>query len=72
MQTHVQGAGAASLPENITTVIVNEVDTRSVQSDNALALTLLAMQLSDKICLVMMSATGTTTWSTITSQNAKG
>ena len=58
MESHVQGAASAHKPESIATVVVDEVDSRSVQSDYTLALTLLAMQLSDKIRLVAMSATG--------------
>ena len=58
MQSHVQGSGSARKPENITTVIIDEVHTRSVQSDCTLALTLVALQLSDHIQVVLMSATG--------------
>ena len=58
MQSHVQGSASAHKPENITMVIIDEVHTRFVQSDYALAFALLAMQLSDKIRLVLMSAIG--------------
>ena len=40
------------------TVVIDEVHARSVQSDCTLALTLLAMQSSDRVRLVIMSATG--------------
>ena len=55
---HLQGAGSAYRAKNITTIVVDEVHTRSVQSDYTFVLTLFAMQLSDKIRLVMMRATG--------------
>ena len=57
-QSHVQGAGSTHQHEDITTVVVDEVHTRSVQSDYTLALTLLAMRGSDRIRLVILSVTG--------------
>ena len=49
LQSHVQRAGLAYQPEDISTVVIDEVHTRSVQSDWTLNLILLAMQASDKI-----------------------
>ena len=42
LQSHMQGSGSARKPENITTVIIDEIHTWSVQSHFALALTLVA------------------------------
>ena len=60
MQSHIQGKKSAHKPEDVTTVIIDEVHNGSVQSDYALALTLAAMQVSDRIrlALALMSATG--------------
>ena len=58
MQLHIQGATLAHKPEDVATVICDEVHNRSVQSDYAVALTLAAMQVSGRIRLVLMSAMG--------------
>ena len=56
-QSHVQGANSAYQPEDITTLVIDEAHTRSVQSDETLAFTLLATQTSDRLHLVIF-ATG--------------
>ena len=58
MQSHMQRVASAHKPEDVTTVITDEVHNRSVQGDYALTLTLLAMQMSSRISLVLMGATG--------------
>ena len=61
MQLYLQGAKSANIiikSVDISTVIIDEVHKRSVQSDYALALTLASMQTTSRIRLVLMCATG--------------
>ena len=58
MQSRLSSSKTAKQKDDITTIIVDEVHNRSVQSDYVLALTLAAMQKSSRLRLVLMSATG--------------